>query len=138
MSFFFPILSLFVPFIVQTPDFEKMFLNGQSKAMIFGKADSSKVATSKLHFLYFFFNLILTTFCFLSFYPTFCQLYTKPYILIFGDPYPRFGDVYTIFQTYIVMHIQVLVMYILFFHVFGDAYPSFGDVYTTFKLLHYS
>ena len=77
---------------------------------------------------------------------------------VFGDGYPRFGDVYTIFiHIFVVMLIQVLVMYILFFHIFGDAYPSFGDVYTIFytyissvaypsfgdvytifKLLHYS
>ena len=68
--------------------------------MIFGKADSSKVATSKLHFLYFFLDLMHTTFCFSSFDPTFCQLYTKAYTLIFGDAYPRFGDVYTNFQYF--------------------------------------
>ena len=41
---------------------------------------------------------------------------------VFGDAYPSFGDVYTIFYPYIS----------------SDAYPSFGDVYTIFKLLHYS
>ena len=49
---------------------------------------------------YFFLALILTTFCFSSFDPTFGEVFTEPYLLIFGNAYPRFGDVCTMFKIF--------------------------------------